>query len=86
MRILHNIKIPMSSDKEIKRVKHKNIKQTHHGNKVWDSSMTMIDFLSRYNLYPIDDAIEIGCGWGVVLSYLEQNYVNAVAKGRLASC
>tara|TARA_R100000935_G_scaffold33216_1_gene53700 strand:+ start:296 stop:865 length:570 start_codon:yes stop_codon:yes gene_type:complete len=78
MRILHNIKIPLSSDKEIKKIKQTNKKQTHHGNKIWDSSMTMIDFLSRYNLYPIDDAIEIGCGWGVVLSYLEQNYVNAV--------
>ena len=72
MKKIHNIKIPLSSDPVIKRIKRKNNKPISHGNKVWNSSLTIIDFLSRYNLDNINTAIDIGCGWGVVLAYLQK--------------
>ncbi len=76
MKAIHNIKIPLSSDKEIQRIKRKTEKPVSHGNKVWNSSFTIIDFLSRYNLQKIDTAIDIGCGWGVVLAYLQKQGID----------
>jgi len=76
MKILHNVKIPLSTDKDIKRIKRTKAKPVSHGNKVWNSSLTIIDFLSRYNLNKIDTALDIGCGWGVVLAYLEKQGVD----------
>ena len=72
MKSIHNIKIPLSSDKQIQKIKRKNKKPISHGNKVWNSSLTIIDFLSRYNLQNINTAVDIGCGWGVVLAYLQK--------------
>ena len=78
MKILHDIKIPLSSDKDIKKIKRTKDKPVSNGNKVWNSSLTIIDFLSRYNLKNIDTTIDIGCGWGVVLAYLEKQGVDCV--------
>ena len=72
MKLIHNIKIPLSSDKEVQKIKRKNKKPISHGNKVWNSSLTIIDFLSRYNLQNIETAVDVGCGWGVVLAYLQK--------------
>jgi len=76
MKAIHNIKIPLSSDKEIQQIKRKTAKPVSHGNKVWNSSFTIIDFLSRYNLQKIDTAIDVGCGWGVVLAYLQKQGID----------
>ena len=76
MKILHNIKIPLSSNKDIQKIKRKTAKPISHGNKVWNSSLTIIDFLSRYNLQNVNTAIDIGCGWGLVLAYLEKQNID----------
>ena len=72
MKKIHNIKIPLSSDPLIKKIKRKNDKPISHGNKVWNSSLTIIDFLSRYNLQDINTVVDVGCGWGLVLAYLQK--------------
>ena len=77
MKSIHNIKIPLSSNKLIQQIKRKNDKPISHGNKIWNSSLTMIDFLSRYNLNNIKTAIDVGCGWGLVVAYLQQQGLDA---------
>ena len=72
MKKIHNIKIPLSNNKLIQQIKRKNKKPVSHGNKIWNSSLTMIDFLSRYNMQNFNNAIDIGCGWGLVVAYLEK--------------
>ena len=76
MKSIHNIKIPLSTDREIKKIKRQTKKPISHGNKVWNSSITIIDFLSRYNLSKVKTAIDIGCGWGVVLAYLQKQGID----------
>jgi len=76
MKTIHNIKIPLSTNKDIQKIKRKGDKPISHGNKVWNSSITIIDFLSRYNLQKVDTAIDVGCGWGVVLAYLQKQGID----------
>jgi len=78
MRTLHNIKIPLSSDKHISKLKRKEPATTNHGNKIWNSSLLMIDYLSRYNLQNFGTALDIGCGWGLVSTYLYKHGIETV--------
>jgi len=78
MRTLFNIKIPTSTDKEIRKIKRKHEAPTLHGNKVWDSTLLMMDFLSRYNLSKHESALDIGCGWGVLMTYMQRQGMDVV--------
>ena len=78
MRTLFNIKIPTSTDKEIRKIKRKHEAPTLHGNKVWDSTLLMMDFLSRYNLSKHETALDIGCGWGVLMTYMQRQGMDVV--------
>jgi len=69
MKTIANTNFPESFDKTIRRLKRKH-KPTSHGNKVWNSNLIMIDYLTRYRLDNIDTALDIGCGWGVLCAYL----------------
>jgi len=45
-----NIEIPTSSHPEIKKLKRKTKVHTLHGNKVWDSSMVIIEALDEMEI------------------------------------
>jgi predicted nicotinamide N-methyase len=72
------IKIPSSTDKEIKKIKRELNSHVMHGNKVWNSTFVLMDVLN-----PIDikgnRVLDLGCGWGVLTSFLAKK--GAVAHG-----
>lgn len=72
------IKIPSSTDKEIKKIKRELNSHAMHGNKVWNSTFVLMDVLN-----PIDikgnRVLDLGCGWGVLTSFLAKK--GAVAHG-----
>ena len=76
MKSIHNIKIPLSTDRDIKNIKRQSKKPINHGNKVWNSSITIIDFLSRYNLSKVENSsrhwLRLGCG----LAYLQKQGID----------
>lgn len=59
---------------DIKKLKKKNEAPSIHGNKIWDSSFVLMDFLRRWP--PGDDlnVLDIGCGWGVLSSYIAKQF------------
>lgn len=72
------IKIPSSTDKEIKKIKRELNGHAMHGNKIWNSTFVLMDVLN-----PIDikgnRVLDLGCGWGVLTSFLAKK--GAVAHG-----
>ncbi|MCG8312575.1 MAG: class I SAM-dependent methyltransferase [Pseudomonadales bacterium] len=68
------VKAFKSTHPEIKKLKRKNEAPSIHGNKIWDSSFVLMDFLRRFP--PGDDlvAMDIGCGWGVLSCYLAKEF------------
>lgn len=49
-----------------------------HGDKVWEASYVMMDFLQQFPVENASRILEIGCGWGVLTSYLAQHYSGQV--------
>ena len=65
------IEIPTSSHPEIKKLKRKTKVQSLHGNKVWDTSMVMIDMLDELGVINTK-VLDLGCGWGALTHYLQK--------------
>lgn len=68
------IKAFKASHPEIKKLKRKNEAPSIHGNKIWDSSFVLMDFLRRFP--PGNDLVmmDVGCGWGVLSCYLAKEF------------
>ena len=45
-----------------------------HGNKFWNSSWCVMDFLARQGLPQEANVLEIGCGWGLAGMYCAKNH------------
>jgi predicted nicotinamide N-methyase len=77
---IDDLEIPTSKHPEIRKLKKKYSEHTNHGYKVWNSSIVLIDALKDLNLnYRQDDLIaDLGCGWGIVTSYLSKHGANVV--------
>ena len=65
----HDIVIPTSAHGMVRNIKNKKISHQAHGNKVWNASLALMDYLSDYDVTD-HEIMEIGCGWGVVSSML----------------
>lgn len=59
---------------EIKKLKRKNEAPSIHGNKIWDSSFVLMDFLRRWPPGDSLSVLDIGCGWGVLSSYIAREF------------
>ncbi|MCG8668987.1 MAG: methyltransferase domain-containing protein [Pseudomonadales bacterium] len=68
------VKAFKSTHPDIKKLRRQNEAPSIHGNKIWDSSYVLMDFLRRWP--PGDDLtiMDIGCGWGVLSSYLAKQF------------
>jgi predicted RNA methylase len=73
------IKIPISTDKEIKKIKKELNGHAMHGNKVWNSTFVLIDVLKSIDIKD-NKILDLGCGWGVLTSYNESK------ENRLVYC
>lgn len=78
----YGLKILYSKHPSIRKIKN-NFCPALHGNKVWESSLVLIDYLSRNRLQSWVRVLEIGCGWGLSGIYCAKAYradVTAVDK------
>ncbi len=62
---LFGIDVFKGNHREIRRLRREVGSPSHHGNKVWKSSIILMDYLSDCDLPPGCRVLEIGCGWGI---------------------
>lgn len=68
------VKAFKASHPEIRKLKKANEVPSIHGNKIWDSSFVLMDFLHRWPPGQELAVMDIGCGWGVLSSYLAKAF------------
>lgn len=66
MRRAFGVKILNSNHKEIRRLKREGHVAEIHGNKFWNSSFLIMDYLKKHPLKKNVRVLEIGCGWGLL--------------------
>lgn len=57
--------MPTASHPAIRAVKRRSAQPGIHGNKLWQSSCLVIDYLHRNPPARPDAVIDVGCGWGI---------------------
>ncbi|MCB1674839.1 MAG: class I SAM-dependent methyltransferase [Halioglobus sp.] len=57
--------MPTASHPAIRRVKRQGNDPSIHGNKLWKSSLLLIDYLHRHRPQHCAAVIDVGCGWGL---------------------
>lgn len=57
--------MPTASHPEIRRERRRGAVPEIHGNKLWKSSMLVIDYLHRHPEPEPTSVIDVGCGWGI---------------------
>jgi len=66
LRRFRGISMPSSAHPAIRAVRRKGAAPSIHGNKLWKSSMVLIDYLHRAALIaPGSRVLDVGCGWGI---------------------
>jgi predicted nicotinamide N-methyase len=64
VRRVHGLKILLSHHPRIRRLK-RIYQPEFHGNKVWTSGLTLIDFINKSGMARNASVLDIGCGWGL---------------------
>lgn len=59
------VTMPNSSHPVIRKVRRQGITPSIHGNKLWKSSLLLIDFLDTHRPEHSEKVIDVGCGWGI---------------------
>ncbi len=72
-RSLFGITVLKAADHRVRRLKQEH-EPSIHGNKVWNSSWVVIDFLEYQGLPRSAHVMEVGCGWGLVGIYCARRY------------
>lgn len=66
--------------KDIRALRREHGYPTHHGNKVWRSSLLMMDYLQEFPMPSGSRVLEVGCGWAVASLFCAKRF-DAVATG-----
>ena len=71
---IDDLEIPTSSHPEIKKLKRKYKGHSYNGNRVWNSTLVLIDIIKSINILIQKNStvLDIGTGWGVLSSYLSK--------------
>ena len=69
----YGITVLKAADPRIRKLK-KDYTPFIHGNKFWNSSWCVMDFLARQGLPQQANVLEIGCGWGLAGMYCAKNH------------
>lgn len=73
-RTAFGLKILNSNHKEIRRLKRAGYIADIHGNKFWNSSFLIMDYLKKHPLKKNLRVLEIGCGWGLLGIYCARQF------------
>ena len=73
-RVAFGVKILNSNHKEIRRLKRDGYVAELHGNKFWNSSFLIMDYLKKNPLKKKVRVLEIGCGWGLLGIYCAKQF------------
>ena len=73
-RTAFGLKILNSNHKEIRRLKRAGYIADIHGNKFWNSSFLIMDYLKKHPLKKKLKVLEIGCGWGLLGIYCARQF------------
>lgn len=76
----YGVKILNSNHPEIRRLKREGNVAEIHGNKFWNSSFLIMDYLKKHPLKKNARVLEIGCGWGLLGIYCARQF-NAIVTG-----
>ena len=68
------LKILNANHKEIRRLKREGHQAELHGNKFWNSSFLVMDYLRKHPLPKKTRVLEIGCGWGLLGLYCAKKF------------
>ena len=80
MRRAYGVKILNSNHPEIRRLKREGHVAEIHGNKFWNSSFLVMDYLKKNPLKKNVRILEIGCGWGLLGIFCARQF-NAKVTG-----
>ena len=69
----YGITVLKAADPRIRKLK-KDHTPFIHGNKFWNSSWCVMDFLARQGLPRDANVLELGCGWGLAGIYCAKNH------------
>lgn len=72
--------MPTGSHPAIRRVKREGTYPTIHGNKLWDSSRLIIDYLHQNPPQHARTVIDVGCGWGAAGIWCAKQLGSAVTS------
>ncbi len=74
MRQAFGLKILNANHPEVRRLKREGFQAELHGNKFWNSSFLIMDYLKKHPLKKKARVLEIGCGWGLLGLYCAKNF------------
>ncbi len=78
MRQAFGLKILNANHPEIRRLKREGHQAEIHGNKFWNSSFLIMNYLAKNPLPKKTRVLEIGCGWGLLGLYCNKEFGNRV--------
>jgi len=67
------ITVLKAADKRVRKLK-KKFEPSIHGNKFWNSSWAIMDYLEHQGLPEKARVMEVGCGWGLAGIYCAKNF------------
>ncbi len=74
----HGLTILNSNHKEIRRLKREGHTPEIHGNKFWNSSFLIMEYLKKHPLKKSTRVLEVGCGWGLLGIYCAKQFQSKV--------
>lgn len=63
-----------NSHRAVRQLKREAVTPTHHGHKVWHSSLLLMDYFMENPLPEGCRVLEIGCGWGLTGIFLARQF------------
>ena len=73
-RNLFGLTVLKNNHRDIRQLRREAGYPSHHGNKVWNSSLLLIDYLNEFPIQKKSRVLEIGCGWGITGIYCGKQF------------
>lgn len=73
-RKLFGLTVLKNNHRDIRRLRKEAGYPSHHGNKVWNASLLLMDYFKEQPLEQGSRVLEIGCGWGITGIYCAKRF------------